>query len=146
MNSRTLVLVSFWGVLAGRVVVLLLPMLVIIAGSLWTGTPLSSLGRDAESRGFLMLYCAVAIILHVPLMIILGMFAHAVTGRSPQRIVMLCALALPAMSLSAVYYAKAFISFPCVKYFPALFYLFVLLPLLSLGLLVTRPSLPCHTR
>jgi hypothetical protein len=97
MNSRTLISVSFWGVLTSRVVVLL-PILVIVAGSLWTGTPLSSLAGEPESRGFLTLYCAVAFILHVPLMTVLGLFAHAVTRRSPRRIVVLYEVALAADS------------------------------------------------
>jgi hypothetical protein len=145
MNSRTLILVSFWGVLASGAVVLLLPILMIVAGSLWTRAPLSSLAGEPESRGFLMLYCAVAFIVHIPLMIILGLFAHAVTGRFPRRIFVLYALALAAMSLSALYYAEWFIGFPFVKYSPALFYLFALLPILSLGLLATRLSMPCRT-
>ena len=146
MSRRTLASISFYGVLASNVVVLLLPLLLIVAGSLWTGTPLSSIAREPESRGFLTLYCAAACILHAPLMIVLGLFAHAVGRVSPRRVNRLYVLALTAMSLSALYYVRWFISFPCVKYLPALFYLFVLAPFLSLGLLATRPNAARHAQ
>lgn len=135
MERRTQELISVYGALAGMVIVLMLPPCVIIAGSLWTGTSLSSVLLEAESRGMLVLYCAIALTVNMPLMIVLGLFADAVKQSTSTTVCMLYILALVTMGFSGVYYIKWFIGFPVVKYVPAILYLLGFAPVLLLGVL-----------
>lgn len=111
---------------------MLLPAIVIVSGILWTRTSLSAI-REPESIGFLTLYCIAAGVLHVSPIVVLNLFAHAVKRSSVRAVWGWYLLALVAMSLSGLYYAKWFISVPTTKYIPLIVYLAFCVPLLSLG-------------
>lgn len=128
--------VGFYSILATSVGILVLPVVVIAAGCIVNHVSLGTIMHEPESRGFTALYCVVAFVLHLPMAAILAVFAHAIRSDS-SRIVrdLSYVLALLAMILSAVFYARWFIGFPYVKYLPAILYSVVILPLLTWSLL-----------
>jgi len=106
----------------------------ILVGILSTDATLSD---EPESKGFLLLYCGVAIVFHLPVAAVFALLAYAIKRCFRTAVVILYAFAILGMTASGVYFARWFISFPYVKYAPAVLYLLVFLPFLSQGVLAS---------
>ena len=122
--------------IAGILLILLMPLFVIGLGCIIHGVPIIARLRDAESRGFTLLALIIAYVLHLPLLCLLLVFARALRQWGAKTIVATYVVILIGLGLSGLYFSRWFISFPWVKYVPAVLYV-ALLPFLTKGLLVT---------
>jgi uncharacterized membrane protein YhaH (DUF805 family) len=123
--------------IAGILLILSMPLFVISLGCIVNGISIIARLREPESSGFLLLALIIAYVLHLPLLCLLLVFARALRQWGAKTIVATYVAILIGLGLSGLYFSRWFISFPRVKYVPAVLYVALLLPFLTKGLLGT---------